>query len=133
MVRAINGNPLLHEVAGYLLQRQNVISSNIANINSPNYTRKELHFEKELQAELASKKESVTKTHGMHLSVDDDYENDDATIIESKNFNTVHGQDSIDIDKEMSLMAKNHLMYNSIMTLIAKDFSGKKSILSNIE
>lgn len=133
MIRAINGNPLLHEVAGYLLERQNVISSNIANINSPNYTRKELQFEKELQAELASKRENITKTHSMHATRDDNYEDDDSTIIESKNFNNVHGQDSIDIDKEMSLMAKNHLMYNSIMTLIARDFNGAKSILSKIE
>ena len=55
-------------------ERHKVISSNIANLNTPNYKTKDLVFESELQKAGSNSDLQMTKTHVNHISFDNSTE-----------------------------------------------------------
>jgi flagellar basal-body rod protein FlgB len=42
----------------------------------------------------------------------------------------IHGEDNVDLDKEMSVMAKNTLMYNALGTVLQKQFDGLATVIT---
>lgn len=98
---------LVSRVMDMQLQRQNVIMGNITNVNTPNYKPLELTFEKELQQALnLDAKGKISRTSSEHIP----------SVFDSKTFNAdwlkrfmprrAHGEDRVNIDKEMVKMAK---------------------------
>lgn len=113
------------------MKRQNVVMSNLANIETPNYKPLEVHWEKELQAALdLDARGKMTKTQSDHLP----------SVFNSKTFgpewdkafrpHMVKGDDSVDLDEEMAKLSKNTLMYNAMSTIIKKNFEGLTTIIS---
>ena len=103
--------------------KQEVISSNIANINTPNYRCKNLDFQKEINKILTHKTElKLETTNPRHIPYPktSNSEKISPEITECKT--TVIGNDknNVDLDKEMEELAKNHLLYNSYVQLFAK-------------
>ena len=41
----------------------------------------------------------------------------------------VHGEDRVNLDKEMTKMAKATLQYNALTTVVSKGFEGIKTII----
>jgi flagellar basal-body rod protein FlgB len=41
----------------------------------------------------------------------------------------VQGKDSVDLDKEMSVMAKNTLLYNAMATVLKNNFEGLQTTI----
>jgi flagellar basal-body rod protein FlgB len=41
----------------------------------------------------------------------------------------VHGEDVVDLDKEMGAMAKNTLMYNALTDIMAKNLTGLQTAI----
>jgi len=118
------GNILLQKVADLRLQQQNLISSNIANVNNQAYRHKSLDFESQLQAAYHAKGSPLTVTDPDHIGSQKYSEVKGEVETEFKP-KVVHGQDSVDLDKEMTEMASNALQFSAMMTLIQKEFSGK--------
>ena len=59
---------LTARVMDFQIQRQNIVSGNLANINTPGYKARTLEFEKDLQAALGiSQNGPVSRTHPKHL------------------------------------------------------------------
>jgi flagellar basal-body rod protein FlgB len=108
-------------------ERHNVISSNIANIDTPNYKSIDISFEEQLKAAADSKSgNGLKKTHSSHLpGGGSDIENINPEI---KIDNTSAGLDgnNVDIDKEVTKMAENTIMYNAVAQLVLKKFEGLK-------
>lgn len=123
-----NGNKLLQKVADLRLQQQNLISSNIANVNNPNYRHKTLDFENQLRAAYQATKSPLTVTDPDHFK-NSEYSDVKGTLETELKPRVIHGQDAVDLDKEMTEMASNSLQFSAIMTLIQKDFSGKAKYL----
>lgn len=122
---------LTSKVLDFRLLRQNVVMSNLANIKTPDYKARRLEFEKDLQASLdLDAKGKMTRTTEKHLPVvfnaesfSPDLEKD---IIKPR---IIHGEDNVDMDKEMSHMAKNTLMYNALTTVLNRNFQGLTAII----
>jgi len=110
------------------LQRQNVIMSNISNVKTPGYRPLELDFEKELQDALQLNGK-VTRTHDKHLPSKFSPDGFGAEIDHEFKPRTVHGEDRVNLDKEMAKMAKNNLHYNALTQVIGKGFEGIKTII----
>ncbi len=123
---------LTARVMDFQLQRQNVVSANLANINTPGYKARSLEFEKDLQAALdLSEKGALARTHPRHLPLAFSPDATEATLLKDFTPRVIEGVDSVDLDKEMGTMAKNNLMYNALSTVMAKNFSGLKQVIQD--
>ena len=122
---------LVSRVMDMQLQRQNVVMSNVANVKTPGYKPLELQFEKELQSALnMDARGKLSRTDENHLP----------TVFDPNGFGpewekafkprTIHGEDRVNLDKEMTKMAKASLHYNTLVTVIQKGFEGTKTIIT---
>lgn len=112
---------------------QNLISSNIANAETPNYVPKSLDFEAELQGALkGSSKGGQQTTNSRHIPL-----KGAASRIQSVSGRVVEtpaktpGKDgnAVEIENEMSRLVENQIMYNASVQMISKKFEGIKAAL----
>lgn len=123
---------LVSRVMDMQLQRQNIIHSNLANSETPNYKPRELTFEKELQSALGlDMKGRMATTSTGHMPAA--FNPDNFGPEWSKQFKPrqIHGEDRVNRDKEMAKHAKNQLQYNALSQVLAKSFEGLSSIIQD--
>lgn len=103
--------------------RQKVTVNNIANVDTPYYKRSDVRFEELLQQETNKFTLEGRRTDPRHipipnggrgLNVTPQIEVDEQSVI-NNNLNNV------DIDSEMSLLAKNQLRYNVVVQQVNQD------------
>lgn len=122
---------LVGKVMDMQLERQNVVMSNIANINTPRYKPMELEFEKELQSALGlDAKGKLSRTHDRHIPSTFSAENFNSKWHKEIKPRTVHGEDRVNLDKEMVKLGKNQLQYSTLATVIRSNFEGLKTIIN---
>jgi flagellar basal-body rod protein FlgB len=102
--------------------RQEVITSNIANADTPGYKTKRLGFEEALARAL-----DVDGEQGLNTSDDGHYdvgsggfENLEPEIYEDPNGIVSADGNTVDRDHEMSQMAKNKILYDASVQLLNK-------------
>ncbi len=116
---------VMDKVLDLRLQRQNVVMSNIANVTTRNYKPHSLAFEEDLQSALnLDARGKMVRTDDCHLPSEFDIKGFQGKGLTEYKPRVVHGEDVVDLDKEMAVMAKNTLMYNAITDIMAKQFSG---------
>ena len=121
---------LVGKVMDLQVQRQNVIMSNIANVNTPRYQKRTLEFEQQLQAALnLDQRGRVTRTEEDHLPAVFDPNGFNGDWEKGIKPRVAHGEDRVNLDKEMTLMAKNNLHYNALAQVIKQGFEGVKHII----
>lgn len=107
--------------------RQNVITSNIANADTPNYKAKHIPFKnileeqsENIQLKTGDAKHIVNDNHIFYntRSLDHDY------LIKNDNNN-------VKLDKEMTLLAKNTLLVNALTAFEKYKFNQYKDIISS--
>ena len=92
--------------------RQRTISSNIANINTPNYKVNKVEFEKYLSE--ATDTISLNKTHEMHFGIGDPLEME-LEVKKRENTAVNDNGNNVDIDLEMTEAASNEIYYNILV------------------
>lgn len=123
---------LTAKVLDMRLQRQNLVASNLANVNTPGYKEKTIEFEGELQKALGlDAKGKMTKTSKMHIPAAFAADKFKGKFLSNFEPRVVHGEDSVDMDKEMVTMAKNTLAYNALTQVIGKSFQGMNKIIQS--
>ncbi len=123
---------LVGRVMNMQLQRQNVIMSNLANVETPNYKPREIEFEKELQSALGLDmrgRMSITSQGHMPAAFNPDNFGPEW----SKQFKPrqIHGEDRVHLDKEMAKHAKNQLQYTALTQVMTKSFEGLSTIIQD--
>lgn len=113
---------------------QNLITSNIANAETPNYVPKTLVFEDELQGALkggAKKGASMTNPRHLPLKGASDRLHSVTGRVEETPAKTP-GKDgnAVELENEMTKMAENQIMYNASVQILSKKFSGLRSAIS---
>ena len=106
--------PLLEKQLDAFTLRNKAISSNIANIGTPNYKRLDASFEKELSdaiSEAGSDVDLSDKVDGVQPEIEIDPSNAYA-----------NGANNVDIDHEMAELAKNQLQFSLVSKLIGGTF-----------
>ncbi|NJB69234.1 flagellar basal-body rod protein FlgB [Desulfobaculum xiamenense] len=122
---------LTAKVLDMRLMRQNVVMSNLSNITTPNYKVQRLEFEKDLQAALdLDARGKMTRTQADHIPHVFEAGQFGPDLASNLKHRVIHGEDNVDLDKEMSIMAKNSLAYNALTTVIKKNFEGMTNIIS---
>ncbi len=122
---------LVSSVMDMQLQRQNVIMSNIANVNTPNYQPRELYFEEELQKALnLDALGNVAKTQDGHIPSTFNIHTFSAEFDKEFTPRTIPGEDRVNLDEEMVKISKNNLQYSTLSQIMTSSFTGLKNIIS---
>jgi len=104
--------------------RSKTIANNIANVNTPNFKRSDVEFEKVLQGYINGGKLSGTTTHEEHISIGVRSIKDvEHKVVKSGNYSTRRDKNNVDIDVEMAELAKNTIAYNTLSTQLNNHFS----------
>lgn len=119
--------PELTEHLNYRNHRQEVISSNIANVDTPGYKAKETLFEKELESRL-----KLTTTDPDHVNKIS-RETTQYKIIEDPFSRIGNDSNTVDIDREMMKLNQNQILYDITAEIIARKFPGLKSLIDSIK
>ncbi len=111
--------------------RHEVISNNLANVNTPNFRKSVVNFEdllaREIYGEEPDGKLKMFRTHDRHLPhVPLDF-HAEPTIAQDNTTIMRVDDNNVDIDIEMASLAKNQLYYNAIVT----ELSGHVARLKN--
>lgn len=123
---------LVSRVMNMQLQRQNVIHSNLANIETPNYKPRELTFEDELQSALGlDMKGRMSTTSSGHMPAAFNPDNFGPEWEKQFKPRQIHGEDRVNMDKEMAKHAKNQLQYNALTQVLTKQFEGLSTIIQD--
>ena len=121
---------LVGKVMDLRLKRQNVVMSNLANISTPNYSPRRLDFEEDLQAALnLDARGKLSRTSTEHVPSIFHPESFEGNWEKEFKPHVVHGDDSVDMDKEMATMSKNQLMYNALTTVLKQSFEKIKTVI----
>ena len=123
---AFNYVNVLDKAADASWSRENILTNNIANVNTPGYKRKDLNFENTLKTELGRcKHESLdSKMKDVDLS-----RLNPSVYVDSSNYSYRLDGSNVDIDTENAILAKNEIKYNGIIDSINKDFSNLKLVM----
>lgn len=101
--------------------RQKVTANNIANVDTPYYKRSDVQFEELLRNELNQTAFVGKTTHPKHIPIGASASQLEPKIVEDRNSVMNNNQNNVDIDSEMSLMAKNQLRYNIVTQQVNHD------------
>lgn len=104
--------------------RNETISNNIANVNTPGFKKSYVRFE-ELLADSVNKFQiSGIKKDDKFLPVGKDTQTAVAPEIVQESFTTMRRDgNNVDIDVEMAELAKNSIKYNALIAQMSKEFS----------
>lgn len=92
--------------------RQKSISSNIANINTPNYKVNKVEFEEQLSKAISGI--AMKKTHSQHFGLDNI--KDVQAVVKKRETTMLNDNgNNVDIDLEMTELAANEIYYNVLI------------------
>jgi flagellar basal-body rod protein FlgB len=107
----------------YRVRNQRVISSNIANIDTPGYRPKQLKFDEELRRAVDGEELRLRKTDRKHLPGPQEFASGgQPSCVEENPAESIAGDVSLDIDREMTKMAKNNLLYEATVKMLSRKF-----------
>lgn len=97
-------------------KRQQVISSNIANIETPGYEAKDLKFEEIFRGELSQSKVELQRSDTRHRGSKPVLLREEDEVRPRRTFTDSLGNDlnNVDLDREMSQLAENVLKFSAV-------------------
>ena len=134
MIGQFDNNMQFHEAALRLReQRQQILASNIANADTPNYKARDFNFSQALQGVLARNENSpaeLTKTSAAHLPGMNETNFGGAPLqYRSVQQGSVDGN-TVDMDTERNQFTDNALRYEASLTMISGQI---KNLLAAIQ
>lgn len=111
--------------------KNQVIANNIANVDTPNFKSSSVSFEEAFASALNSDSFTAKKTNEKH--VDFASQSLDATV--STDTDTSDGLDgnNVDIDYENAELAKNTILYNTLIEQVSSEFRKLSAAINNVE
>ncbi len=100
--------------------RQQALSSNIANVDTPGYKRADVSFEEELKSALNKQERlELTTTDKKHLTNKLELENVHPKVFRQQDSYMRNDFNNVDIELEMAGLSKNNVAYNALAELIS--------------
>ncbi|NOR10775.1 MAG: flagellar basal body rod protein FlgB [Desulfovibrionaceae bacterium] len=111
------GMPILEQALNVRMEKQGLIQSNIANLETPGYSVQDFSF-KDVMKSVQNNSGQVMRTHSKHIALD--------PIEIGRSRGGADENRPVDLDEEMMKLSENQLMYEVAARLIAKKFEGLK-------
>jgi flagellar basal-body rod protein FlgB len=107
--------------------RHQVLSGNIANVETPDYAAKDLPFQKVLESSLeGSGLLALKRTHQQHLPVYAEEGTDFSRDIE------MASAPGVDVDQQMANLAENNLKFQAGVQALIKKFEGLRVSVTEV-
>lgn len=110
--------------------RQKVIANNVANVDTPYFKRSDVLFEELLQKELTKTSIQGRRTDPRHIPIGRSTAPLAPEVATDVNTMMNNNLNNVDIDYEMSLMAKNQLRYNVLIGQVSHDLKNYRTALN---
>lgn len=116
-------------------KNQNLIASNIANAETPNFTPKSLAFEDELQGAIKSgsrRTPTNSVTHARHIQIrgsGGSLQSVSGKVIETPAKTPGKDGNAVELENEMGKMTENQIMFNVSVQMLNKKFEGLRSAI----
>lgn len=123
---AFNFINVLDKAADASWTRNELISNNIANVDTPNYKRKDVEFQTFLSGELdrnSSLRKSVANVNLDALNA--------STYTDNASLSYRLDGNNVDIDTESANLAENQVRYYTLLDSMSQEFSRVKSVLQS--
>jgi flagellar basal-body rod protein FlgB len=120
---------ILFQQLNYRGEKQKVISSNIANIDTPDYKTKDLKFKTELDRLNSQNDLKLTVTNSAHIRPQSTNNDKNYSIYEVENLKEQNDGNNVNLDTQMSEMSKNSVMFQAIQSSIKKDSAWFKTMI----
>ena len=117
---------VLDRAADAAWQRNEAISNNIANVDTPGYKRQDVAFESVLQQALGNNR---------YESIDDKVANVDLSRLRGRayvdyaNYSYRLDGNNVDIENENVMLAENQLKYQGLISSINQEFTNLKTVM----
>lgn len=102
----------------YSASKNNAISNNIVNANTPNYKAEEVSFKNVLDHSL--QQQNNQRTHPKHYTFSSNAQTAAETNRKQTTYN--HNGNNVDMDKEMANLAENQIYYQSTVDSLNDKF-----------
>ena len=113
-----------------LTARQNAISDNIANIDTPGYQAKEVNFETALQQQIDGGSSQLETTDPRHIAVGSRLDNqlgiDPTQLLTSSRLD----QNDVDIDQQMTSLSDTQMRYQAASEALTTKLSILNKVIS---
>jgi len=111
--------------------RNQVLSKNLANVDTPGYKRFEVMFEAELSKARQQNRLKVTITHERHIPIGSKNGlTAEPKVVRSDDSSMRNDGNNVDIDREMAALAKNTLVYGAIAQELNGEFQKLKMAIN---
>lgn len=110
--------------------RHSAISQNIANVDTPYYKRKDVMFENYLRRALYDGPDvRSSRNDSRHIPFSTEIIHIKPAIFAETDSRYRNDDNNVDIDREMSILAKNQLSYNAIVSFMSSMSQGMQTVM----
>jgi len=120
---------ILFQQLNFRGERQKVISTNIANLDTPGYKTKELSFKDQLKNSQNEFQLKLATTHNKHMIATDEHLQSPLKVYEVKGLPEQNDGNNVNLDTQMSEMSKNDIMFQALKNSIKKDSLWFKNVV----
>jgi flagellar basal-body rod protein FlgB len=128
--------PLMEEALNARAQRQDIISGNIANIDTPFYKARDIDFEsaliektKDMYNKSDVKELKMAQTDEKHMSAYKSSDNAKSTIFLRDGHMARNDGNTVDLDVETTELSKNSVMFTALTAALKKNGQIFRSVL----
>ncbi|MYL33136.1 flagellar basal body rod protein FlgB [Pontibacillus yanchengensis] len=118
---------VLENSMNYASQKNQTITNNIANVDTPNFKSKDVVFKDVLANEVNNSLETK-RTNEKHIPFSS-YRGKSYKVVTNSNTTYNHNGNNVDMDKEMSDLAKNQIYYQALVDRLNGKFRSLQSVL----
>ena len=104
------------------LKRYELLSNNLANVDTPGYKRSDIYFEEVLRDSLNKNRLSLALTNDKHIEARKQLMDIKPKTYRQEDYSLRNDKNNVDIDKEMVEMVKNTFSYNMLSDQVQKNF-----------
>jgi flagellar basal-body rod protein FlgB len=111
--------------------RNQVISNNIANVDTPNFKSSKVEFESVFKDALENEGFAAKTTREKHMRFTNDIDSVMPEIVQDSTTSLRTDGNNVDIDYENAELAKNTIYYNTLIEKINSEFSRLKLAITD--
>lgn len=117
---------VLGKTADASWQRNEIISNNIANVDTPGYKRQDIDFEAQLSKALGNSRYESVDSKVSHLT---STELKPRVYTDSANFSYRLDGNNVDVETENVELAANQIKYQGLMAAVNQEFSNLRTVI----
>ena len=124
--KLLGGKDIIHKSLDASWIRNQAIVDNIANVDTPNYKRKDIQFDAMLQSALAGGGSLDERVEEINEHIEDFSA---TSYTDNSSLSYRLDGNNVDIDTESAYLAENQIRYNALVEQMSQEFNRYKTVL----